>query len=159
MKMVVLTGQEMITAATIGVRRHVFALCSQLRPTDGAEANGDGRAFDHHIIGAMAEFAVAKELNFFWSPNIGLVKKGDVGSSIEVRARRKNGSGLDLVLKPADDDDRIYVLVHCAAPVFEIMGWLRGREGKNASFAQWNDQRNIWFIPVSELHDVAELKV
>ena len=152
-----LSPQEMITAGTIGVRRQVAALFQNRRPSHGAHDNSDSRAFDDHIIGAMAEYAVAKTLNLFWDPSIGKVKKGDVGGFVEVRVRRVGGTGLDLVIRPGDEDDAPYVLVHAEVPRFFIKGWLYGRDGKAGGFV-WNEQRRLWFIPPEKINAIEELK-
>lgn len=139
-----LTTQEVITAAGIGMRRQAFADSEKLEHYGGECTRG---WFDAHIMGAMAEYAVAKTLNLFWHPNIGKTKEPDVGGFIEVRMRGVPGTGTDLIYKPKDKDE--LPIVHVLGRVdasFELVGWLYGREAKarTADFWEFN---GMWFVP------------
>lgn len=153
-----LSGQEMVTAGTVGLRRHVAAIVKGKRPVHGAQGNGHPGAFDNHILGAMAEFAVARALNLFWAPNIGLTAKGDVGGLIEVRARTQDGTGLDLAIRPGDGTNSPHVLVHCDPPLFRIIGWIFAREAASIAGSCWNEKRGLWFVPHVALRPMEELK-
>lgn len=155
MILVTLSSQELITAGTVGLRRHVAALSKDRRPAHGAPANNGEDAFDHHIFGACAEFAVAKNYNLFWAPSVGLIDKCDVGGIIEVRSRRLHGTGIDLAIRPGDSDEKPYLLVHGDIPRFHLIGWLFGREGKNAGV--WNEKRRLWFHEPKSLRTPPEL--
>jgi hypothetical protein len=129
-KTVKLTPQEMITTATVGVRRWVSVLANGQRNRYSAKELGEG--FERSIFSAMAEFVVAREFNLFWPDGVGRLDAGDVGRhDIEVRCRVIGGSGLDIGFKQTDDMDAPFVLVHADVLKFEftMVGWMYGRDG------------------------------
>jgi hypothetical protein len=160
--MVTLNVQEAITAATIGMRRQVYAMSRNLRHYGKADLPKDDKvfdlAFDHHIFGAMAEFAVAKALNMFWSPNVGVIDGADVGGQVEVRVRKIPGPGTDLAIRQKDIDARPYVLVLSRRDFsFELAGWLYAQDGKGKG--RYCEARKVWFVPppyrpIEELADI-----
>ena len=123
-----LSPQEIITASSIGLRRQVYAMHTNLRQY----GNGKPEWFDAHIMGAMAEFVVARAVNLFWSAHIGVTDQPDVGGLIEVRLRRVPGSGTDLAIRPKDKDHRPFVQVLGSFDgSFRIAGWSGGKEAKD----------------------------
>ena len=147
MTIVGLTWSEVALCADVGVMRQVYAFTKDYKlygNPDGSEA-----LFEHHIAGAISEFAVARFLNLFWKPSIGETDNLDVGGLVEVRMRLIPGTGTDLAMRPKDHDDRPYVQVHLYRtrphrP--EIMGWIYGREGKRPG-EPVDPKRLVWFIP------------
>lgn len=125
---VTLTPQELTTAAMVGVRRRVNMIARA--ETDGHDNpyTLDECPFEGMIIGAMAEFVVARAFNLFWHDNVGKRDAIDVGGLIEVRARRIGGCGLDLGIRANDKLDLPFVLVHADIPRFTMVGWLYGRD-------------------------------
>lgn len=149
-----LSPHEMVTAGTVGLRRNVAAIVRRLKPVHGGQANGLPGAFGHHVVGAMAEFVVAKTLNLFWDPNIGKTRECDVGGIVEVRARTQDGDGLDLAIRPKDKPDAPHVLVHCDPPFFRIPGWIFAREARSITGVCWNEKRGLWFVPYGQLRPI-----
>ena len=146
---VVLTPQELMIAATVGVMRQITNLRDCRRDAHGAEAK---YGWQYHIEGACGECAVAKACGAYWNGNLGNLKADDVGR-LQVRA----GSGEDyrLIIHDTDPDERKFVLVVGLAPRYRLCGWLYGREGKRPEF--WTDpvgQRPAYFIPQSLLHPI-----
>jgi|SRR5215472_860036 len=117
----------------------------------------------NHIESAGAERAVAKRLNLDWHAAINTFKQGvsDVGGAIEVRWRRdKPGKKRDLIVRDDDHDDRFYVLVRGAMPVYEMIGWIRGKDAKQARFrSNPGGHEEAWFVPEEQLRPVSELQV
>lgn len=154
---VTLSPQEMMTAAFVGVRRQVSAMANK-RANWGVLQSTEDFAFDHHIIGAMAELAAAKAFNLFWPDNVGRVSGTDVGGLIETRCRRVGGSGLDLAMRAHDaKPDKPYLLIHANMPNFKMVGWIFGRE---ASLGTLNSATGITFVPAKTppLRPIEELK-
>lgn len=66
----------------------------------------------------------------------------------------------DLILHNSDTDYRIFLLVYGRAPTFQLLGWIRGGDGKNMDY--WKDPtgtRPAFFVPQSALRDVDDLKI
>jgi hypothetical protein len=141
--LVTLSVEEAITAAINGLRRQIFALSRGLE--DDSE---DDHAFGSHIYGAIAEFALARRLNRFWAPNIGLTDEREVGGLIDVKTRQLPGAGADLSIRPNDADERPYVLaISRRGLTIELVGWLCSHEAK--ARGEWNERARCWFAPPS----------
>jgi hypothetical protein len=148
---ITLTPQQMMTAGNIGLRRHVAAIARRLQHHNSLPSADD---FDCHILGAMAEYVAAKVFNLFWDDHIGIINGRDVGGVVEVRCRRP-ASGLDLAIRPDDDDEHRYLLVHAEVPAFRLIGWTTAGEGKR--IGQWNERARVYFVPVAALTAPEEL--
>jgi hypothetical protein len=150
---VTLTPVEALMPCIIGARRQLYALSRGKRPDGNAD---EGRWFDHHIFGAMAEFVVARIFNLFWEPRIGETGNSyDVGGCIGVRLRRLPGNGSDLAIRRGDKDDVPQVLVHNYGDLsFHVMGWLNALEGRERG--AWNELSNVWYVP-PPYHSLEEL--
>lgn len=122
-----LKPNELLSAAIAGARRQVSALAN------GREDychNDTVDPFERHIMGAMAELAVARTFNLFWADETGRIDGSDVGGLIEVRARKIGGRGLDLGIRErGNKPNKPYLLVHCDLPKFFFVGWIYGRDG------------------------------
>jgi hypothetical protein len=126
--LVELSYNEILTAASVGVRRQVAAMHGN-RQSFRQPLQNDA-LFDFHILGAMAEMVVARSLNLFWSDAVGSINSGDVGGLVEVRCRRVI-SGLDLGMGRMSREklDRPYVLVHYNnTRQFRMVGWIPGQQ-------------------------------
>jgi hypothetical protein len=122
-----LKSNELLTAAIAGVRRQVSAM--ENKREDYCH-NDSVDPFVRHIMGCMAELAVARTFNLFWADETGRVDGSDVGGLIEVRARKIGGRGLDLGIRErGNKPNKPYLLVHCDVPKFFFIGWIYGRDG------------------------------
>jgi hypothetical protein len=63
--------------------------------------------------------------------------------------RAQNG----LVLVPSDGDEEIFVAITIDSEWANLLGWLRGSEGKVPKFYK----KNCWIIPPEALHDMKKL--
>lgn len=137
----------------VGLRRHVEALRDQ-RP----DVYGCTGAWDLHIVGACGELAVAKVLKRYWSGTVNTYKNGgDIGRRMQVRTRTR--AGYELLVRDSDRDDDVFVLVRGEGPVFEVVGWLLGREAKQAQWKQTHGGRApAYFVPDDALHDLEHLR-
>jgi hypothetical protein len=155
---VLLTGAEMITAGTVGIRRRVQNIINGRGPTHGSKHSADAGALDNDIVGCMAEFAVAKYFNLYWSGTIGELEAPDVGGLIEVRMVRERIHRLRL--HPEDKQQFPYVLALAELPRIWLLGYCWWKDGAIA--ANWSDpsgcDRPAFFVP-NPLSHVDELKV
>lgn len=143
-----LSQAETLAAAVTGVMRN---LCATYH---GRETKfGGDSAWQIHIEGACGELAVAKALNIHNSHTINTFKEADLGRSIQVRTRSKGH--YDLIVRPDDDDDEVFVLVTGAVPDFEIRGWIWGREAKQEKYrANYGGYGEAWFVPAAALRHI-----
>jgi len=149
---VTLTRFEMLIAASIGVRRHI-----------GVAANGqhrsplgDGDAWGNDIEGACGEVAFAKVANVYYDGSVNtFTKGGDVGK-VQIRTRRK--PTYELIIRPHDRDDDVFVLVRGVAPRYQVVGWLVAREAKRAEWLHdYGDGAPAYFVPDGALRPIEDL--
>lgn len=143
---VTLTPYEVQMGATVGLRRHLEAL--ELRLPDRHGYQGDGWGI--HIEGALGELALAKYLGKYWDGSVNTFKRqGDVGQ-IQVRTRSRDD--FELLVRPDDRDEDIFVLVVGQAPRYRVVGWIRGSEAKRPEWQQTYGQRPpAYFVPQASL--------
>lgn len=121
---------------------------------DRAECPKEG-AWDVHVQGALAELALAKIINCFWSGNFDQLNKADVGA-IEVRSTPlEHGC---LLLREKDSSEAVFVLCVGRDANWRAVGWLPGIEGKIRGY--WREPNNrpgCYMIPQTALYPMADL--
>lgn len=147
-----LTWPEVSQAAFVGVMRQI----NRLRGThgDGSGPRSD-RDWGIQVETAVAELAVAKALNLFWSGPLGITIH-DVGGCVHVRPD-SDDTGY-LVVRKGDPDDHVFVLVTGACPSYTVVGWAFGTEGKQEEY--WNPmapEGAVFCVPADKLHDPNQL--
>lgn len=143
-----LTWAEVLLAATTGMHRHVSALRRKLPDKNGH----DGAGWNLHIEGACGEMAAAKALGMFWSGSINTFKDGgDIGRSIQVRTRSR--LDYDLIVRPDDPLDAVFILVLGMAPKFDVAGWILGGAARREEWlASHGGRPEAWFVPRGALN-------
>jgi len=139
---ITLTPAEIMFGASAGVMREVANIKNGAKHKYGATDKND---WQMHIEGALAEMALAKHLNIYWSGK-GAITLPDVGDQdVRVSASHNNR----LILHPDDHDGRRYWLVTGQYGSYRIKGWILGRDGKRDEF--WSDPsgsgRPAFFVP------------
>jgi hypothetical protein len=141
------TKSEVMHAVWVGGARHAVAI-SQGRHNDIVQVDADWQC---DIEGAIGELVVAKALGRFWTPNIGGNDKadGDV-AGYHVRAcRRRDGS---LIIRDADPDEAVFVLVTGEPFRLYIPGWLHAGSGKRPQYRRApNGGPPAYFVPAGDL--------
>lgn len=153
-----LTTAQLFCAATVGVMRRVDGLKKGRRDRWGA---GQGSQWDRDITGALCEYAAARWANRCWngvaSNDEELAGLRDVGDLFDARGITQ--SHHSLIIHPDDPDHVPFVLVHCRAPQFDLLGWLFARDGKDPAY--WADptgsDRAAYFVPQDSLRPMSEL--
>jgi hypothetical protein len=149
--LVTLTARELLHAAHVGITRRVISLTKAHRPRYGV---GVDHPWQLDIEGACGEYAVAKVTGLVWTGATS--RLCDVGDNVEVRTRSR--AEYDLIVHPADADDRFFVLVTGTAPSYTIRGFLRGLEAKVPAY--WQDPaggRPAFFVPAGALRPIGDL--
>ena len=101
--------------------------------------------------------AFAKATENYWSASVATFK-GRVGDRIQVRWRSR--PDYDLMVRPSDSDQDIFVLVLGKIPALNVVGWIRGGAAKqDRSIQDHGGRPPAWFVPQDELiSDLAALR-
>lgn len=150
---VTLSSREMRVACHHAVDRYVAAIEKGFKPKINFNQPSDRTSVD--FISCMAELALAKAKNLYWSAITGL-GDSDVGP-YEVRATSyQNGK---LVVSEKDPDHKLVVLVICNPPEFNIVGFIEARKAKHPDYHFSNERGWCWMVPQGHLELFDEDKV
>jgi hypothetical protein len=108
------------------------------------------------IEGTLAELAVAKALDRYWTPvaRYGRDVVADVGRRYQVRSTpRLDGC---LIVHDDDPDDHLYVLVVGTAPELRIVGCILGDAAKRPEFWRTDVRFPAYFVPQVALDDLTQ---
>ena len=109
--LVTLNWNECLLAHQIGGMRQIAAMKAGREDRYGFE----GAGWNLHIEGAGGELAVCKHKFWYWKASINTFKgEADIGDWIEVRTRSRHD--YELIVRPDDNLDRLYVLVTGVMP-------------------------------------------
>lgn len=149
-----LTWIEVWLASEIGKLRQYESLRKNLKHKYGFEGVG----WDIHIDGSGGEMAVAKALGIYYGGSVNTFKtEGDIGN-LEVRTRSK--SDYELLVRPDDNDEAVFVHVTGTLPKFKVHGWLKGKDAKQPKWLQdYGNRPPAYFVPNSALQPIEELKI
>jgi hypothetical protein len=142
---------EVSRAALVGVSRNVEALrkgCKNRLPINDE--------WSIHVLGALGECAFAKATNRYWSGSVNTFKGADVGANIQIRTRSHHH--YDLIVRPGDKDDDVYVLVTGGPTEFTLRGWMRCGDAKQPRYrANYGNYGEAYFVPQSCLQPIEPL--
>lgn len=126
---------------------------SKRQDRHGLGADMDG--LTKHVMGAAGEIAVAKAMGLFWGGDVCTFKAPDIGNHIQVRTRSRHD--WDLIVRPEDDDDAVFVLVTGSIADLHVRGWISGREAKKDRWLQqYGGRPCAYFVPQSALRGMHE---
>jgi hypothetical protein len=152
---VTLTPREIAMAAHVGVMRNITALSAKLIPANGFNKE---HAWNEHIEGACGEVAFAKLVNRYWMPSVNTFRAADIGLDIQVRTRSRHD--YELIVRPSDNPEHVFVLVTGRSPNFRIRGYVFGREARRDEwFRDHGGRPPAWFIPHDELRPWEDLRM
>lgn len=142
------THDEIRRWAYAGVDRRVSAMAAGRK---GAHGFNRDDFWQLDLEGLLAEAAVAKALGVYFSPVTGQLDTtlGDVLPGLQVRSTKyKSGS---LLVHERDPDDDRFLLVVGAQGVYDIPGWIHGRDGKKPEFWKVYKDRGAFWVPQAAL--------
>lgn len=143
---VTLDWSELELAAAVGLRRQLSSLRDQREDKHGFSGPG----WTIHIEGACGELAVAKALGRYWNGSVDNFRGPDLVGFLQIRTR--SNAYYDLIVRPDDADQDVYILVTGRAPEFEVHGWIRGRDAKQEMWLRtYGDRPPAYFVPQSAL--------
>lgn len=149
---ITLTERDVAWATKIGQRRHAEALRMKLADKHGFRGQ-DGEQI--HIAGACGELACAKALNIAWDATVNTFKHGGDLGDLQVRTRSR--PEYDLIVRPDDYDEDIFILVLGTNP-YHVVGWISGEDAKQPQWRQaYGNRPAAYFVPQSELRPLGEL--
>lgn len=141
---VALTPVEAAMAGAVGSIRHGMSVGDRRQDRHGLKPEDDG--LQCHILGAAGELAVAKMLGRYWGGDVNTFKRPDLGSNIQVRTRSRHD--YDLLIRPDDNPDEIFIHITGSPTRLVIHGWIYGREGMLDEFVQtYGGRPAAWFVP------------
>lgn len=142
---------EVSRAALVGVSRNVEALRKQCKSRMKALD-----CWEAHILGALGEAAYAKTANRYWSGSVNTFKDPDIGADVQIRTRSHDH--YDLIVRDADADRDVFVLVTGGPSEFVIRGWIHGSDAKKPQWEKdYGGHGKAWFVPQSALHPIEML--
>lgn len=156
-KIVTLRPEEFSIAIEVAKQRQIESLKMGLKDKKYLKSTGWRDGLGLHLYGTTSELAVAKLLDKYWQAGVNQFSgmTSDVSSNIEVRYNKMQEP--KLIVRDADPNERIYVLVTGDLPELKVHGWLLGSDAK-AKKEYYQDLGNIgkyaWFIPVKELKEM-----
>ena len=151
---ITLTNFEWIRAAYVGVQRQMHSIIRGNADAHGWR-NRDGYA--DHIEGACGELAAAKALGTYWPGHVNVYHgEPDLPPNVEVRMRSRHD--YELIVRPSDPTDRVYLLVTGRAPTFRVHGWYDGAAARRDEWSRTHGGRPAaWFVPQSALLPIEDI--
>jgi hypothetical protein len=153
---ITLEPYEVHMAASTAVQRCVSSIKDN---RSNAHGYSKGSGWSDNIEGACAELVVAKYYNIYWNGSVDTFKSADLGSKIQVRWTWSHN--YSLIVRPADSEKDVYILVSGYAPNFRIQGFLYGEDAKNSMYLR-NDgsgRPDGYFIPNENLIPIGQLNL
>lgn len=142
----------MLLAGQVGIRRQMEALKRGLPDRHGFT----GLGWDIHVEGACGELAVAKALGRYWNGSVNTFKVGGDVGAMQVRTRSR--SHYELLIRPDDKDQDVFVLVTGTSPKFKVVGWIKGKDAKRVEWLQTHGGRPpAYFVPQKSLGNIEDL--
>jgi hypothetical protein len=142
---------ELSRAALVGVSRNVEAMrrgCENRMPINNE--------WEIHILGACGECAFAKGTGRYWNGGVNTFKGSDIGRNIQVRTRSRHD--YELIVRPDDSDDDVFVLVTGGPAQFILRGWIKGADARKQEFLHnHGGHPPAFFVPHSALRPVLTL--
>jgi hypothetical protein len=158
-----MTGRPVPIRLTPGQRAQAFdAATAKAAHVDAIGArslfDADNDQHARNVLAYEAEIAAAVVTGLAWRGfrDIGECHDGDLEARTEVRHRRH--AGAPLLIRPEDKVGRAYVLVTGADGVYDVRGWVYGRDVYVVG-QWWADApyRPCWRVPQRSLRPIAEL--
>jgi hypothetical protein len=143
-----LTPAEIQMASMVGCQRAIENIQNKDFRSRSGESQHD--LFGRMINGALAEAALAKHLNKFWSKG---VKGGADVDDVDVRCTHYHNG--DLEMHTWDKDDRKYYLLTGMLGSYILRGWIWGKDAKKQEYwkvKQAGRDPQFW-VPQSALND------
>lgn len=149
---VTLTWPEAAMASDVGRMRQLSSIKAGLQDAHGFEGVG----WSEHIEGACGEMALAKQLGVYWDGSVNSFHRPDVGGRFQVRTRSRHD--YDLIVREADSDEDVFVLVTGRCPHYTVRGFILGKDAKRDEYkASFGNRPPAFFVPQAALQCLSNL--
>lgn len=146
---------ELRAAAQAGIERRIVAIQRGRSPLYGVDDRKAEWQID--IIGCIAEFALAKYLNVYWTSVVdeGLTAlPGDVG---KYQVRSTSWKTGNLIIHNNDSDDAIFLLAVVGDRYVDFPGWIYAWEGKERGTKKDNENGIHFWVNQELLNPIEKL--
>lgn len=152
-KIVTLEWYELRFATQVGTERRIRAM---EKGRKDCNLESDSNRWTDHIEGACAECAVAKLLGIYWPASIDTYRDGGDVGPYQVRS---SAAIADLVVRPRDHDEAIFIKVYGRSPTFRIFGWIRAVDAKKPEWLhdRGNGGPPAYWVPPEFLYVLDDL--
>jgi len=151
-----LDAQQMFTASSVGLKRHVFSMSKDLKHRFGAKSSDASTRLYKDVIGACGEMAGGIATGAYWMATVGTRKEPDLLPNWQVRTAEKHNHRLYVGQDDADADRFLFVTVEIPGE-FHIQGWMFGFEAKvDAWKTVTNAGVDCWMVPASALRPIRD---
>jgi hypothetical protein len=148
---------DRMVCGLVGLSRNSSAAEHGMRLSPGRKDLG----IETHVVGAMAEYAVARALNINWHPVTGTVDtyRGDVG---KIQVKSIKDPRHKLIVQLHDLEEFKYVLCHVSMTEVTLLGWIEGVDAKIKRWLEEEDplrgiHQSAYFVPQYNLRPIVEL--
>lgn len=149
---IILTEQEALNAAIVGIQRRYRSAVRNSQQTYGFDDNLED-PLTNDIHGAGGEIAAAKALKLYWPATVDTYDKPDIGEKTQVRTAGKDH--YCLIVREDAKDDEIYVHVTGRLPFYKVWGYIKASEAKKDKYIKAPNNRDpAWFVPASDLKQI-----
>lgn len=123
-----LTIYEMRQAGALGLERQLESVATKRTPHHPESRPLE--CWSYHVVGAMAELAVAKYLNACWAGRVNDfavpdIKVGDIGIEVRYSPGRS-----DIKVRETDSDHTVVIGVTGIPPKFRLLGCIRAKTAR-----------------------------
>ena len=150
-----MTTEQLVTLGSAGLARCANALEMRRVGAHGFDRHNERWQID--VEGVLTEGAAALALGVPYEPAVGELDTlwGDIAAGIQVRGTRyPKGS---LLIHDRDMDDHAYILVTGIYGVYDIRGWIWGKEGKKKKYWKVYKERGAYWVPQEALRPIDSL--
>lgn len=135
---------EIFQAAMSGVMKRIESMRSGKNDNRGWDKVHQHCVWTREIEGAAAEVAYAKFRGQYWGGTVNTFKQADVGKKAQVRGCPFGGK--NLIVRPGDPDEDVFILVVGRCPVFTIEGWIKGADAKRDEWVRFRNSSSPAYV-------------
>ena len=150
-----MTTEQLVTFGSAGLARCANALEMRRVGAHGFDRFSERWQID--VEGVLTEGAAALALGVPYKPVVGELDSlwGDIAEGIQVRGT-KYATG-SLLIHDRDQDDHAFILVTGIYGIYDIRGWIWGKEGKKKKYWKVHKGRGAYWVPQESLRPIDTL--
>lgn len=154
-----LSDAEYLQACLISVQRMQESMLARRNPNTGNSYRTYLERTGDEIRATCAEMAWHLAWDKYYGTGIGSFTSKPDAVGVEMRTCRRSDG--DLVIRPDDKDDRIYILSRTDGKSVEFLGWMDGagarEKGRKANPGADRGAKPAWFVSQEDLFPIGDL--